>query len=84
MIIGFIDRESPVGRLYEQFKEGSVFYRIATFYTVDKLTSTLKKAGFRDFNFTQTIFHPLADIKSIETVKEGNGEGSFVVIRSEK
>jgi len=84
LIIGFIDRKSPVGRLYQQHKGESVFYRIATFYTVDEVVSNLKKAGFKNFNFTQTIFHNLAEIRDIEQIRTGYGEGSFVVIRAMK
>ncbi len=84
LIIGFIDRKSPVGRLYQQHKEESVFYRIATFYAVDEVVSNLKKAGFNNFSFTQTIFHHLAEIRDIEQIRIGYGEGSFVVIRAIK
>jgi ubiquinone/menaquinone biosynthesis C-methylase UbiE len=83
-IIGFIDKESSMGRSYQQRKKKSVFYRIATFYSVDEVVSNLKKVAFRNFNFTQTIFHNLGDIKDIEPIKEGYGEGSFVVIRATK
>jgi hypothetical protein len=61
-----------------------MFYRIATFYTVDEVVSNLKKVGFKNFNFTQTIFHNLAEIRDIEPIKEGYGEGSFVVVRAIK
>ncbi|CAD7767089.1 MAG: Ubiquinone/menaquinone biosynthesis C-methyltransferase UbiE [Candidatus Argoarchaeum ethanivorans] len=84
LIIGFIDRKSPVGRLYQQHKGESVFYRVATFYTVDEIVSNLKKAGFKNFNFTQTIFHNLAEMRDIEQIRMGYGEGSFVVIRAIK
>ena len=84
LIIGFIDKESPIGRFYQQHKKKSVFYRIATFYTVDELVSNLKKVGFKNFNFTQTIFHNLAEIRAIEPIKKGYGEGSFVVIKALK
>ncbi len=84
LIIGFIDRESPVGRFYQRHKEESVFYRIATFYTVNEVVSILEKVGFKNFNFTQTIFHDLAEIRDIEPTKEGYGEGSFVVIKAMK
>jgi SAM-dependent methyltransferase len=82
LIIGFIDRESPIGILYQQHKRESVFYKIAIFYTVDEVVSNLKKAGFKNFNFTQTIFHNLAELRDIEPIKEGYGDGSFVVIRA--
>ena len=84
LVIGFIDSESPFGKLYQQHKEESLFYRIATFYKVDDVVFNLKKVGFKNFNFTQTIFHDLAEIRDIETIKEGYGEGSFVVIRAIK
>ena len=84
LIIGFIDKQSSIGRSYQQHKKNSVFYRIATFYTIDEVVSNLKKVGFKNFNFTQTIFHNLGDIKDIEPIKEGYGEGSFVVIRATK
>jgi len=82
LIIGFIDKKSPVGKIYQQHKNESLFYRPATFYSVDEVLSHLQKAGFNHFNFTQTIFHHLADVKTIEPVKKGYGEGSFVVIRA--
>ena len=41
-------------------------------------------AGFENFAFTQTIFRDLKDIDNTEVVKDGCGEGSFVVIRGKK
>ena len=82
LIVGFIDKNSPIGKLYQQHKKNSVFYRVAIFYSVDEVISYLKKANFKDFNFNQTIFHNLTQIRDIEPVKEGYGEGSFVVIKA--
>ena len=84
LIIGFIDKDSPVGQLYQQHKYESVFYKIATFYSVDEVVSCLKKAKFKGFDFSQTIFHNLAEMEGIELVREGYGEGSFVVVRAVK
>jgi len=84
LIIGFIDKDSSIGQLYQQHKNENVFYRIATFYSVDEVVSHLKMAVFNGFDFTQTIFHNLAEIKGIEPVREGYGEGSFVVVRALK
>lgn len=84
IIIGFIDRESPIGREYERNKERSVFYRDARFLSTSELVELLKKAGFREFEFVQTLFHPLEEVKAIEPVKKGYGEGSFVVIKAIK
>lgn len=84
LIIGFIDKNSPIGKLYQQYKENNVFYKIATFYSVDEVIHHLKKADFKNFRFTQTIFHNLAEIRNVEPVTEGYGEGSFVVVRAMK
>ena len=40
--------------------------------------------GFKDISFAQTIFRDIKEIKDIEEVKEGHGEGSFVVVRGVK
>jgi len=84
LIIGFIDRGSPIGQSYERYKENNVFYRAATFYSVAEVISILNKAGFRDLTFSQTIFKNLSDIDRIEPVKSGYGGGSFVVIKAIK
>ncbi|RLG18640.1 SAM-dependent methyltransferase [Candidatus Micrarchaeota archaeon] len=84
LIIGFIDKNSNLGKIYQEHKAKSVFYKIATFYSITEVVSYLKKAGFKDFEFVQTIFHNLTEIKSIEPVKKGYGEGSFVVVKAIK
>ena len=84
LIIGFIDKDSSLGKLYQQHKKKNVFYKIATFYSVKEVVYNLNKVGFKEFNFKQTIFHSLNEIKNVEPVKEDYGEGSFVVIRARK
>lgn len=84
LIIGFIDRDSPVGRFYQKHKEKSVFYRVANFYTVDEVITHLTNIGFSSFSFVQTIFSALPEITTIEPVKEGYGDGSFIVVKATK
>ncbi|WP_297477708.1 class I SAM-dependent methyltransferase [Thermococcus sp.] len=84
LIIGFVDKNSPIGRHYEEHKEESVFYRDARFFSTEELLELLKKVGFRKFGIVQTLFHRLDEIKEIEPVKPGYGEGSFVVIKAVK
>jgi len=84
LIIGFIDKNSPVGKQYQKHKKEDVFYRSAIFYSVEEIIFLLEQTGFENLSFVQTIFHNLKDIKSIESVKSGYGKGSFVVIRAEK
>lgn len=82
IIIGFIDRESPIGKEYLKHKEENVFYREATFYSVKDVLSLLK--GFRYVSALQTIFRSLNSIDFMEPVVDGYGKGSFVVIKAEK
>lgn len=83
-ISGFVDRDSKIGKIYEEFKRESVFYRIAEFYSAYEVVKNLEEAGFKNFEFNQTIFHSLQEIQSIEPVKSGYGKGSFVVIKAKK
>jgi len=84
LLIGFVDRISPVGKKYERYKAENKFYREASFYSADEIVFLMTGAGFGNFAFTQTIFRDLKDIDHTEIVKKGYGEGSFVVIRGEK
>jgi len=83
-INGFVDRKSSLGKFYQKHRAKNVFYKIATFYSVDELIFYLKKTGFQNLAFTQTIFHTLEEIKEGEAIKEGYGEGSFVVVKGMK
>jgi ubiquinone/menaquinone biosynthesis C-methylase UbiE len=80
LIIGLIDKNSPIGKMYNKHQKESVFYSNAIFYSTEEIVDYMKKTGFQDFYFTQTIFTSLDKINENEQVKEGFGEGSFVVI----
>jgi len=80
ILIGFIEKESALGKLYQQRKAVSSFYKGATFYTVNDITSALESAGFIDCSFVQTLFSE--ETGSTHAVKEGYGEGAFVVVRA--
>lgn len=84
LVVGFIDRASPIGKYYEQHKPESTFYKLADFYNVDKVIFELNRAGFKHFQFCQTLFGELDDIKTFEPARAGYGEGSFVVIQARK
>ncbi len=80
LIIGFVDKNSEIGRFYQKRKHKSVFYQNATFYSTEELIHDLTDTGFKNFQFVQTLFKPLKSIRTIEPLKTGHGEGSFVVI----
>ena len=83
-IIGFIDKESPIGKMYQKHKEENVFYRIAEFFSTEEVIDYLNNNGFTDFEFAQTVFGKMGEINEQEPVKEGYGEGSFVVVKAKK
>jgi SAM-dependent methyltransferase len=84
IIIGFVDRDSPLGKLYEKHKSVNVFYREATFFSTREVLVLLTKTGFTDFEAVQTVFGSLASIRTVQEHKPGHGEGGFVVIRARK
>ncbi len=84
LIIGFVDRDSSIGRYYEEHREESVFYREARFFSTEELLELLRKAGFKKFEMVQTLFHKLDEVREVEPVKPGYDEGSFVVIKAVK
>lgn len=84
LIVGFIDKNSIIGRHYEKRKQESAFYKYARFYPVEKVLSELTRAGFRDMKLSQTLFHALDDIREFQPAKPGYGEGSYVVVKAMK
>lgn len=82
LVIGYIDENSPVGRIYREKKAENPFYREATFVSTGELVAALEDAGFTDFEFVQTIYHWLDEIDGLEPIEEGYGDGSFVGIRA--
>lgn len=83
-IIGLVDKESPLGKIYEAMKAQNKFYRFATFYSVNEVIEYLDKAEFKDFQIVQTVFGELSNIQNTQDFKEGYGEGGFVIIKAVK
>jgi hypothetical protein len=79
-----LDEDSPLGRLYEERRKESKFYRDARFYSVNQVLDWLKKLGFNNLQTVQTIFINPSKIQSLEPVEEGFGKGLFVVISTRK
>jgi len=84
IIIGMLDKDSPSGKLYETKKNDSKFYRSARFYTVKQVLKWLKVSGYTHVKTLQTIFHNPEAIAAVEPIREGYGEGLFVVVSADK
>jgi len=84
IIIGMLDKDSPLGKLYEMKKQDSKFFKNARFYAVNQVLEWLKISGYNHAHILQTIFHNPEEIIALEPVKEGHGEGLFTVISAQK
>ncbi len=84
VIVAFVDKDSPVGKIYLENKAKSMFYKEATFFSTKEILKLLKDAGFRSDNILQTVFGMLKEIHEIQQPKEGHNEGSFVVVKGIK
>lgn len=80
IIIGFVDRESELGRQYFEKKESSKFYKDATFFSTPEVLRYLKEAGFVVTNVLQTLIPG----ESPETILDGFGKGAFIAIKGMK
>jgi len=84
IVIGMIDKDSHLGKLYEAKKSKSTFYRHAHFYSATQVIEWLKRSGFGEIKTRQTIFKLPREMTAVEPVKDGYEEGGFVVIAAQK
>jgi len=82
IIIGFIDKESELGLKYQLKKEKSNFYKDANFYSVNNVLNFLRKTNFKNITIKQTVFP--SQIDKLDCVKDGYGEGSFIIMKANK
>ena len=82
IIVGFVDKESELGRCYQLNRDKSKFYINATFYSAKEVLDFLRKTNFKNFVIKQTVF-PSRNSR-IDSVEDGYGKGSFVIIKGFK
>jgi ubiquinone/menaquinone biosynthesis C-methylase UbiE len=82
ILIGFVDKESELGKRYQLRREKSKFYKDATFYSVREVINFLRKTNFEDITIKQTVFTNRTD--SLDSLEDSYGKGSFVVIKANK
>ncbi len=85
LIVGMIDRDSHLGKLYEEKKrQKHRFYKEANIYSASEVIRLIIKHGFIEIDTYQTIFNSLENTKEIEYPEKGFGKGGFVVISGKK
>ena len=80
IIVGFVDKESALGRQYADKCEKSKFYKEASFFSTQEVLKHLEEAGFGTVRIKQTLIPG----ESQETILDGFGKGAFVVIKGVK
>lgn len=82
LLIGFVDRDTPLGRRYEEQRTSNPFYRPATFYSANEVFDLLDRHGFEVQATRQTLTGPLEDLDGPAAVEPGTGHGGFVAIQA--
>jgi len=82
ILIGFVDKESELGKRYQLRREKSKFYKDATFYSVEEVINFLRQTNFKDIIIKQTVFTNQKD--RLDSIEDGYGKGSFVIIKANK
>jgi SAM-dependent methyltransferase len=78
ILVGFVDKASELGQEYMARKDKSRFYRSAHFFSTAEVQRHLKGAGFGAMEIRQTLLSGA----EASHIKDGYGEGSFVVIKA--
>jgi len=95
LILGMIDKSSPLGQMYEMHKDEDPFYKEARFHTTEEIITYLEQTGFKVLQTRQTITGISDAVASTEQVQggyardalqiqEGHGKGAFIALKAEK
>lgn len=84
LLLGFIDAASPLGRRYARERRPGSFYAGATFRTARQVARLLRRAGFADLAWAQTVFGSPEEMETPDPVRPGHGRGGFVAVRARK
>jgi ubiquinone/menaquinone biosynthesis C-methylase UbiE len=84
LVVGLVDRQSPLGQDYLAHQAQNVFYREATFYSATEVERLALRAGFAIDACGQTLSRPLAETRAIEPLQPGRGRCGFVVLAARK
>lgn len=79
VVMAIIDRDSPLGRIYEQKAAGSRYYRNARFLSHAQLIALIERAGMTPIDSCQTVFSEPSAMNATDPVLEGHGNGLFAV-----
>jgi SAM-dependent methyltransferase len=78
LLIGMIDPQSHLGAVYEACKSDDIFYRFASFRSVEHMVSLVKDSGFEIVDSRQTILGMPHQASEWDDIRDGYGAGAFV------
>lgn len=84
LIIGFVDKNSNIGKTHLKNKDKNKFYKNANFYSTEEVIKMLSQSNFEIKQIKQTLFKNNTNETSIEQPKEGYDKGSFIGIKTQK
>ncbi len=85
IIVGIVDKDSELGRIYLKKKQKSKFYRYARFFSSNEVLELFKKVGIEFSEARQCLFSPdISSMNKVGPVKYGYGQGGFVALSGEK
>ncbi len=84
VIVGIVDADTELGKIYLEKKKDSVFYRHAQFFSSKQIIDLLGQASFTFKEAYQVLFGDYRAINAVQDAKEGFGEGGFSVLVGEK
>jgi len=84
LVLGFVDRGSPLGADYLAHQAQSTFYHEATFFSGDEVEGLLAQTGLEVEARGQTLFGPLDTVTDIQPLRPGQGEGGFAVVAARR
>lgn len=79
-VLAILDKESPLGKMYQQTKESNEYFRNANFFSAEACVKLLDKAGFAIEESWQTLFGLTAE--DVQQPQPGYGQGGFVVFKT--
>ena len=84
LVIGFIDRASDLGKIYLAQQAENVFYSGASFFSAPEVERLLRDSGFVETVWVQTLSKPLQEIREVEPLQPGYGQGGFVAVAANR
>lgn len=84
VVIGMVDRASPLGAQVAARQARSPFYAVADLLTASAVLDVMARVGFTELVAVQTLLEPPGAVGPDARPVDGHGEGGFVVLRGQR